>query len=112
MKLWEYVASIVMGVACVALSVATVLTAKSNSTLQGSIQLRQQQLNNGVLGPQGQQVAGNILQEMATAAVKNKMMRLILTKHGYNVSGAPAASAEGDRPDMKMTTTDKEPIQE
>lgn len=113
MKLWQYVTSIVVGVACMALSVATVLTAKSNATLQGVIQLRQQQLNSGILGPQGQQVAGNILQEMATVAGKNQNMRKIFAKHGYNVESAPAASAEESRPDTKMTTTtDKEGVQE
>lgn len=108
MKLWQYVASIVAGVACVVLSLATVLMAKSNATLIESIQLRQQKLNSGILGQQGQQVAGNIIQEMAVVAGTNRMMRGVLVKHGYNVSNAAAASAEKDQPDIKTTTTDKD----
>lgn len=113
MKLWQYVTSIVVGVACVVLSLATVVTARSNATLQGSIQLRQQQLNSGILGPQGQQVAGNILQEMATVAVKNPNMRRILTKYGYTVASPSVESPAQDLPDLKTTTTtDAEAVQE
>lgn len=103
MKLWQYVAGIVAGVSCVALSLATVLMAKSSATLHESIQVRQQKLNSGILGPQGQQVAGNVIQEMAAVAVTNRMMMGILVKHGYNMPNMAAQPAEPENQDVRTT---------
>jgi len=93
MKLWQYTTGIILGVACVGLSITIVIIAKSNMVLQDSIQIRQQQLNNSVLGQQAQQITGNILQDMATTGAKNAKMRELLAKYGYSVPAAPAASS-------------------
>lgn len=95
MKLWQYTTLVVLGAACLGLSVAFVITAKQNMTMQGSIQLRQQQLENSMLGQQAQQIANNILQDMAATAARNEAMRDLLAKHGYKVSAAPTAGTEG-----------------
>ena len=93
MKLWQYTTCVILGAACVGLSAVIVYTARSNMVLQDAIQARQQQLNNSVLGPQAQQIANNILQDMAATAAKNEKMRDLLAKHGYTVPAAPPAAS-------------------
>lgn len=68
-----------------------VFTSKRNMALQDEIQIRQQQLNNSILGQQSQQIANSILQDMATSASKNDKMRALLARYGYNV---PAVSPD------------------
>lgn len=94
MKLWQYTTCVVLGAACITLSASIILISRSNLTLQDAIQVRQQQLNNGVLGPQAQQVANSILQDMAATASKNEKMRDLLAKHGYTI---PAATAKEEK---------------
>lgn len=94
MKLWQYVICMGLAITCLGLSIGIVVTARKNMELQDSIQLRQQQLNNSVLGQQAQQIANNILQDMAATAAKNEKMRDLLAKHGYKVPAAPAAASE------------------
>ena len=98
MKLWQYLTTVALGVACVGLSAAIVITAKSNVAMQDTIQARQQKLNTSVLGQQAQQITGTILQDMAATAAKNTKMRDLLAKHGYKVPAAEPAS-------VKETTT-------
>jgi hypothetical protein len=98
MKQWQYTTCVILGVACVALSAVIIYTSQSNITLQNTIQARQQQLNNSVLGEQTQQVANNILQDMAATATGNEKMRSLLAKYGYTV---PAASAPEQTPAKK-----------
>lgn len=86
----QYKTTIVVGALCLGMSLAIVVTAKKNIALQADIQERSQRLNSGVLGPQAQQITGNILQDMAAVAAKNAKMRDLLAKHGYNVPAAPA----------------------
>ena len=85
------------------MSLAIVVTAKKNITIQGGIQARSQQLNNSVLGPQAQQITGNILQDMAAVAAKDTKMRDLLSKHGYNIPAAPAPTSAP----VKKTTAPK-----
>lgn len=88
MKLWQYTTSVILGVACAVLSAVIIFTSQRNMTLQETIQNHQQQLNNGVLGEQTQQVANNILQDMAATAASNEKMRSLLSKYGYNIPSA------------------------
>ena len=111
MKLWQYTAGVILGVVCVGLSVAIVLTARSNMALQESIQGRQQQLGNSVLGDKAQQITGNILQDMAATASKNEKMRTLLAKHGVNVPAAPAAASVKES-DAKAAPTEKPAVKE
>ncbi|MEI8140693.1 MAG: hypothetical protein WCI03_12610 [bacterium] len=89
MKLWQYTTAVILGVACVGLSVIIVFTSRSNMVMQDDIQARQQKLSNSILGPQAQQVANGILQNMASAAPTNAKMRELLAKHGYNIPVTP-----------------------
>lgn len=92
MKLWQYTTCVILGTACIGLSAGIVFTSRSNMALQDDIQARQQQLNNSVLGPQAQQVANSILQEMAATAPQNGKMRELLAKYGYNIPAATAVA--------------------
>lgn len=101
MKAWQFTTTVILGSLCVGLSAAIVLTSKSNMTIQDEIQARQQLLNKSVLGPQAQQITGNILQDMAAVAPKNEKMRTLLAKFGYNIPPAQQMAA----PKSKVETT-------
>lgn len=94
MKSWQYAVSVAVGILCLGLSVATVLTARSNLALQRDIQARQRQLENSLLGPQAQQIANSILQDMATTAATSATMRELLAKHGYRIPASRAADTD------------------
>ena len=70
---------------CVALSVSLVLTIRVNQRVQAGLQANQQRLNSGILGPQGQQIGNNLLQDMANTATRNADMRQLLAKYGYQI---------------------------
>jgi len=93
MQGWQYRITLTLGVACVALSVAIVTVANINQDVQRQIQVRQQQLNNGILGQQAQQVTSTILQDMAEVAVNNGKIRKLLAKYGYNISSSQQTSS-------------------
>lgn len=92
-----------MTLACVAsaMAIASVAMSAINERTQRNLQAQQAALNNGVLGPQGQQIGNAILQEMAASATTNRAMRALLKKHGYDIK--PAA---GDR---RPQTADQRP---
>lgn len=92
MKLWQYTAGVIFGVVCLTLSILIVFTSRSNMKMQDTIQARQQQLNASLLGPQAQQIANSILQDMASLATTNDQMRTLLAKHGYNPPPASAST--------------------
>jgi hypothetical protein len=91
MKSVPYIIVLLLSVVCVALSVSLVLTMRANQRVQAGLQANQQLLNNGILGPQGQQIGNNLLQDMATTATRNADMRQLLAKHGYQIQ--PATNA-------------------
>ncbi|MEI6647624.1 MAG: hypothetical protein WCP12_16420 [bacterium] len=97
MKSLPYFIILLLSVVCVALSVSLVLTSRANQRLQVELQANQQRLNSGILGPQGQQIGNNLLQDMATTATRNADMRQLLAKHGYQIQPATnsVASAIG-----------------
>jgi len=68
-----------------------VLTIRVNQRVQAEVQANQQLLNNGILGPQGQQIGNNLLQDMANTATRSADMRQLLAKHGYQIQ--PATNA-------------------
>jgi hypothetical protein len=93
MKAWQFYSLLLLAVFCMGISMATVLVARSNVQLQARLQAHQTKLNNGVLGPRGQQIAANILQSMANASATDASIRQLLAKHGYNVTGQAAAES-------------------
>ena len=91
MKSIPYVIVLLLSVACVVLSVSLVQTIRVNQRVQAELQANQQLLNNGILGPQGQQIGNNLLQDMANTATRNADMRQLLAKYGYQIQ--PATNA-------------------
>lgn len=85
MKPTSFIIVLLLGILCVVLSVALVFTARANQRLQAGVQAKQQLLNNGILGPQGQQIGNSLLQDMASASARSPGMRKLLEKHGYQV---------------------------
>ena len=88
MKAWQFFTVLLLAVLCLGLSVALVVTARANQQLQQDLQDRQTKLNSGILAPQAQQIANNVLQDMGRAAVSNEPMRALLVKYGYTVTAA------------------------
>jgi len=87
-KLLYYII-LLMGLVCVALSITLIIASNTNQKIQLKIQNQQQYLNSGILGQQGQQIAGSIIQEMDKVAVSNSNIRFILEQYGFR---KPASS--------------------
>lgn len=85
MKSTHYIIVLLLSVVCVVLSVSLVLTFRANQKMQAQLQANQQILNSGILGPQGQQIGNNLLQDMANSATRNPDMRKLLAKYGYQI---------------------------
>lgn len=92
MKLWQYAIALLLGLSCLGLAIALVLAGKDARRLQAELQAQQGQIQSGVLGPQGQQVVGSVLQDLANASITNVALRQLLARHGYSVQ-APAETA-------------------
>jgi len=94
MKPASFFVVLLLSVVCVVLSVSLVFIARANQKVQTGLQAKQQQLNSGILGPQGQQIGNSLLQDMANAAARSAGMRKLLEKHGYQLQPAePPAAA-------------------
>ncbi|MDA1044230.1 MAG: hypothetical protein O3C57_03290 [Verrucomicrobia bacterium] len=117
MKPWQFFTVLLLAFACVGVSVASVLVARANSHLQAELQERQVRLNNGLLSQKGQQIASNILQEMAQYSVTNKPIRALLNKHGYNVEPnkatvTPPSTAQAKPATPAAPAASAEPVEE
>jgi hypothetical protein len=98
MKRWQFVLLMTIGVACLCLSLVTIVFARQNRKLQEIVQAQQVIINRGALS---QQIRANLLREMAAAAqTDEKMQQLLQTKglqqllqtKGYNLSATPTAA--------------------
>jgi hypothetical protein len=85
MKPWPFIATMLVALICLGLSVATVFLSIARDNMQGQVATQQAQLNSGILGQQGQQVRAAILQDLASASVYNQKIKGLLTRHGFNV---------------------------
>ncbi|MCE9613515.1 MAG: hypothetical protein K8T26_04515 [Lentisphaerae bacterium] len=96
MKAPAYFVALLLSLACVVLSVVLILVARKNQALQVTLQRQQESLSSGVLGTQGQQISGSVLQDLGNAAAVNPAIRELLAKYGYRVRSAqtPAAAAD------------------
>ena len=79
-----------IGVACLCLSLVTVVFAHQNRKLQEAVQTQQAIINKGSLS---QQIGVNLLREMAAMAPSDEKMRELLEASGYNSSVTPAAAS-------------------
>ena len=89
----------VLGGLCLGLSVSVVALFEYNVGRQNLLQVRQQELNQGFLGPETQQITGQVLEDLATASHKHVSIRRILRLYGYTVpplSGAQQIAGGND----------------
>ena len=74
---------LVIGIACVCLSLVMIVFAQENRQLQEALQAQQAMISKGTLS---QQVGNNLLREMTTVAQTDEKMRKLLQDNGYNPS--------------------------
>ncbi len=86
MRPWQFILLLVIGIACVCLSLVTIVFARQNRQLQEALQAQQALINKGALS---QQVGNNLLREMATLARTDEKMHELLQGHGFNLSASP-----------------------
>lgn len=92
MNMWQYVVMLTLGLVCVGLSVASVALSVGTHRVRADVSARQAQLHDGILGQQGQQIRGGILQDMAAGAAHNAKMRALLERQGYTLPPPPGAA--------------------
>jgi DNA-binding protein H-NS len=113
MKPGAYFILLLLAVACVGMTVALILVQHINQKLQVELQARQQMLNQGILGQQAQQISGGVIQDMATAAVKSRGIRVLLEKNGYRASPPRSDGSAKNSPVKKqeepMNTEESKP---
>jgi len=89
MKPWQFTLLLVIGIACICLSLVTIVFARQNRKLQEAVQAQQSIINKGSLS---QQIGTNLLREMGAVAQTDEKMRQLLKDNGFNLNPAPAAS--------------------
>ncbi len=89
MKRSQFTLLLAIGIACICLSLVTIVFARQNRQLQEAVQAQQAIINKGALS---QQIGTNLLREMAAVAQTDDKMRQLLKDNGYNLNSAPAAS--------------------
>jgi signal transduction histidine kinase len=89
MKRWQFVLLMTIGVACLCLSLVTIVFARQNRKLQEAVQAQQAIINKGAVS---QQIGTNLLRELAAIAPTDEKMRELLEASGYNSSVMPAVS--------------------
>ena len=77
---------LVVGIACVCLSLVTIVFARQNRQLQEALQAQQALINKGALS---QQVGNNLLREMKALAQTDERMNKLLQDNGFNLSASP-----------------------
>lgn len=90
MKRWQFVLLMTIGVACLCLSLVTVVFAHQNRKLQEAVQTQQAIINKGSLS---QQIGVNLLREMAAIAPSDEKMRELLEASGHNSSVTPGVAS-------------------
>ena len=79
----------IVAVACVCLTLVSIVFARQNQKLQAEVQTQQVLINKGALS---QQIGGNLVREMAAVAQTDDKMKELLGANGYNLSGAASPS--------------------
>ncbi len=82
MARWQFVFAVILGLICVGLSGAVIVSSKSNQDLQVELQAQQIEINKGI---HGQQVGTTLVRDIAAAAEKNQTLRDLLTRHGFRL---------------------------
>jgi Na+-translocating ferredoxin:NAD+ oxidoreductase RnfG subunit len=83
MRRWQFTLLMIVAVACVCLTLVSVVFARQNQKLQAAVQAQQTSINKGALS---QQIGGNLLREMGAVAQTDDKMKELLKDNGYNLS--------------------------
>ncbi len=89
MKRGQFTLLMIIGAACLCLSLVTVVFARQNRKLQEAVQEQQVIINKGALS---QQIGTNLVREIAVAAQTDDKLRQLLQDNGLNISPAPSAA--------------------
>jgi cell division protein YceG involved in septum cleavage len=89
MKRWQFLLLMTLGLACLCLSLVTIVFARENRKLQEAVQAQQVTINKGSLS---QQIGANLLREMAATAEGDEKMRELLQQNGLSLSAKSAPS--------------------
>lgn len=87
MKRWQFSLLLIVSLACLVLTVVSIVFAHENQKLQAEVQAQQVLINKGALS---QQIGSNLLREMASVAQTDDRMKQLLRDNGYNLSPNPA----------------------
>ena len=90
MNRWQFLTTTGLGLVCLVLSIATIVSGRANQNLQAQLQAQQVEINKGT---GSQQVGTNLLRDIATAATKNDKLRELLKRNGFTLTENPAAAA-------------------
>lgn len=109
MKPGAYFTLLFTALSCLLLATAELIMSRANQKEQERLQAQQQMLNQGILGPQAQQISAALLQSLGDAAVKDPEVRQLIEKHGYRVNQPQDAAAAPavDKPAEEKKTDDK-----
>lgn len=93
MRTSQFVWLVTLAGITVVLAFTIVVLSAINDKVQQDLQAQQMAVNNGVLGPQGQQVSAAILQDMAKASTESRDLRMLLKRYGYTIQSGAATNA-------------------
>ncbi len=89
MQRWQFTLLLIVGLACICLSLVTIVFARENQKLQAEVQAQQVTINKGAVS---QQIGTNLMREMGAAAQSDDKMKQLLKDHGYNISTNSSAA--------------------
>ena len=89
MNRWQFLTTSGLGLICVCLSIAVIISGKSNQNLQSDLQAQQIEINKGNMS---QQIGTNVIRDIAAAATKNLKLRDLLSRNGFTLTENPAPS--------------------
>ena len=86
----QFVLTTILALICVGLSVAAIISARTNQKLQAEIQAQQIEINRGT---QSQQIGSNLVRDIAVAATKNDKLKDLLARNGFTLTANPNPTA-------------------
>ena len=85
MQTFLFIAMRVVGGLCLLLVILVIAVAELNRQQQKTLQWRQQELVQGMLGPEAQRISAEVIQDIGNAARYNATIRELLSRYGYQL---------------------------
>ena len=83
----QFLLATLLGLICLGLSIAVIVSARTNQKLQTEIQVQQIEINKGT---QSQQIGTNLVRDIAVAATKNDQLKDLLSRNGFTLTPNPS----------------------